>query len=320
MPLSALDCIGRGLYSLRANWPLILVQWLQGLAVTVLALAGFVPPLLVLGAGAVMSWRQASAWPEVLLGGLPDLGERLAGLGVSLLLALLATLLIWLLALVVYCFFQGGIWGILAAADRQAPPGAPRDWRWFCTFSVNHLVGWGGRFVWRYFRLTAVVSAVSLALACAVLLLVLLAAYGGNRWGETARTGIGCGGLLPIAFAGLSLALCTALAQAELARGEASAAAALRRSLALLGRRLGAVLLIAFLAALATLAVTLSSLALTFGLEAGAAGGVQAIVVRLLLMVLEWFAYGFVGIAFGAALVALVRSEAAAEVAGEAAA
>ena len=42
-----------------------------------------------------------------------------------------------MMAMLVHCYFQGGIYGVLMAGDRQAPAGKPRGSLWFRTFQCE---------------------------------------------------------------------------------------------------------------------------------------------------------------------------------------
>ena len=120
---SALDCFVRGLYSLRANWQLVPLVWLQQVVVLVLTFGSVVALLLPLGVGTA-AFRDLSAYslPE-LEGWLAELGTNLPQLLLPLLLGLVASLLVGLLAFLVFCWLQAGITAVLIAGERQALPG-----------------------------------------------------------------------------------------------------------------------------------------------------------------------------------------------------
>ena len=71
-----------------------------------------------------------------------------------------------------------------------------------------------------------------------------LTIYGGERWGGPAAVGIGCGGALPLGFLLVASSLWSLLAVADAARRESGTLAAARQGLRVLGRRLGAIVLI----------------------------------------------------------------------------
>lgn len=313
MRLSVIDCLARGLGSLRANWELVVVQWLLGIVVTALVIVGFLPVLLVIGPEVIGSLTAGADWAKAVAGGWPAIEERLAGLWAPLLVAALAMTLIWVLAALVYSFLTGGVLGVLMAGDRQAPAGRPRDWRWFRTFSGRDLVGWGGRYVWRYFVLVGLWGAIFLGWSVVVLLVAGLTVWGAQRWGGSAAAGIGCGGALPLTFLTLVLFAWSPLSFADLAQEDSRAGKALRRSLQILARRLGAVLLLIVLLVAATVAVSVGFLPFTLGLRLGlGSGSIAGMVGDFSVALLQQFLHAILSIGFVAALMALVRSEIAA--------
>ncbi|MFP5286295.1 MAG: hypothetical protein ACLGI9_11210 [Thermoanaerobaculia bacterium] len=302
MRLSAVDCLRRGWGSLMANWELVVLQWLQNILVTVLFLLGFLVPLLMLGLGTDLFTASGPS--------LEELAVELFNLTPTLLLALLAALAIWTVAFLVHCYFQAGTYGILVTADRQALPGPPRDRRLFRTFSLRDFLGWGGRYVWRFFWFINLFCVlVSLVFLVAVLWLVFIA-QGGQRWGEPAAMGIGCGGALPLGFLILVLGLWFGVAQADLAREESGVGAASRVGLSVLGRRLGAVALLFLLVLMASVALAIAFLPLSIGVDLVLPDApVARAVVHVLLFLLQGLPSALLMLALAAALVALVRSE-----------
>jgi hypothetical protein len=302
MRLSAVDCLRRGFKNLSANWELVLLQWLQSLLVPLLLLLGLAAPVAIL---AGPSWFER--------GRLPDLGHTLSRIAEApplLLLSLVAMLALWTLSYVVYCYFQAGTYGVLWTADRQALPGRPRDSRLFRTFSVRDFFGWGGRYVWRYFGFILLFGLfVGLAAGAAGLWIAFLV-RGGERWGGGAALGIGCGGIFPLGFLALILSFWFSVAQAGLAREESSVWSASRLGLAVLGRRLGAVILLFLLSlfAAAALAFAFLPLSIVVDLLLSDAPAARA-VTQLLLFLVQGLPNALLAVALGAALVALVRSE-----------
>jgi hypothetical protein len=301
MRLSALDCLRRGCQNLSANWELVLLQWLQSLLVPGLLLLGVVAPVAIL------------AGPSALDGRGPVLGKVFSRIGEAppiLLLSLVAALALWTLAYVVYCYFQAGTYGVLWTADRQALPGPPRGSLLFRTFSVRDFFGWGGRYVGRYFRFFLFFCLLA-ALAFGVLVLWIASiAQGGKTWGAGAGLGIGCGGLFPLGFLALVFSFWFSVAQADLAREGSSVWAASRLGLAVLGRRLGAVIFLfcLFLLAAAALAFAFLLVSIVVDLLLSGAPAVRA-ATQILLFFAQGIPSSLLAVALGAALVALVRSE-----------
>ncbi|HZF10076.1 MAG TPA: hypothetical protein VFE33_14900 [Thermoanaerobaculia bacterium] len=302
MRLSAVDCLRRGLASLWANRELVLIQWLQGFAFTLLLAIGFGLPFVVLGYD--LSTTDVLADPGRTL---PDLLPRAQGRLPGLLAALLGTLVLWLLAGLLHCYVQAGTYGVLLAGDRQALPGAPRSTRLFRTFSWRNFFGWAGRYGARFFGFANLIGLFFLGWGLLLLLWMAATLAGAARWGESGAFGIGCGGALPLAFLLLVLSLWYGVAQADLAREGSGVRAACRIGLEVLGARLGAVVLVfvlflcAFLAALGLVALGADRL-----LPAQPALRAAA---QIGFTLLESLTQGLLLIALGGTLVALVRSE-----------
>ncbi len=315
MGLAAIDCIQRGCTSLRANWELVLVQLLQSLLVTALVVVGLLPPLAVLGLSAGDAWRQLqSGDPTAAQGVAEALLAAVGASGPALLAAGAATMLVWLLAFLVACYLQGGIYGVLATADRQAPLGELRRPAWFRTFSWRDVQGWGRRNLWRFFLLWNLVLAVAGFWLLASAAWLVAAALGGERWGAGAAAGIGCGGALPLLFGWVTTALWASLSLAALADGGLGVLAAARRGAAVLGRRLGGVLLVFLLFVVVAFALTLVFAPLSVAFDLVLREQLMAnLAASAVLGLAQSLLSALVGIALVASLIALVRSEGAPE-------
>ncbi len=312
MKLSAFDTVYRGFVNTRANWELIFFQWLQGLLVAIITVAGLLPPLAALGLArpSVLS-AAVSDWPS-LLGSLTGLVERGRDSWMLLLVSLLVSSAIWLIAMMVYCYFQGGIYGVLTAGDRQAPSGTPKGGQWFRTFSCRDLRGWGSHYTWRFFWLFNLLILVSVAWLLLPLLLVLLSVWGNETWGGGAGFAIGCAGAIPVVFSLLVFALWTSLAQASLAGQDAGVLQAMRVGLQVLGRRLGAVLFIFIVVILGSVFVSLgfSVSSAVLRLILGRWDFVR-LVGEITIGMIQWAFSSALGVGLAAALIGLVRSETA---------
>lgn len=244
MKRSAIDCLRRAGHSTRANAGLIPLSLVQSFLFTLLFVVSLLPPVLVLGGMALLErdWN-AAAFEEWLAGLEVAAAANLAALA----LAVFASLVLGLLAVLVWGWFQGAMLGVLVAAERQAPSGAegrPGAWRWFRTFSLRDFAGWGGRNAWRFFWFFHLSVTVSLLLLLAGVLVALGAGLGYEAWGGPAAWGIGCGAALPLLFALLVYALWNLTAQPAVALPESGVLQGARAGLRLIGRRLGAVLLV----------------------------------------------------------------------------
>lgn len=241
---TAIDCLRRGFHSTRANWGLIPLKLLGDVLFAILFIVSLLPPVVVLGGMALFEadWSEA-ALQEWLLD-LPDL--YLTTLG-PLLLSILGSLVLGLLAVVVWGWFQGGLLGVLVAAERQAHPRAQDQaggWRWFRTFSLKDFSGWGGLYVWRFFWFFHLALTVSLVFLLLLALLVVGAVIGQERWGPGAALGIGCGGALPLLFLVLVYALWYTAAQPAVALEGSGPVRGSKLALRVVGRRLGGSFLI----------------------------------------------------------------------------
>ncbi len=309
--LSALGSLRRGFASLRANRGLVWLQWLQAAALWALTVGGLLLPLAALGLG---PWESYA----FLVEGEPppfshDLDRRIQGAAPALVAATVALLAVWTLAFFVYCWFQAGTYGVLIAADRQAPPGAS-DRRLFATFSGRDFAGWAGRYLWRYFGLVNLYLLLATPLLVLSLVWLVAVAIGAERWGIPAAAGIGCGGALPIGFLAAVLVLGMWLSMADAAREGSGAWTALRNGLRVLGRRLGASTLLALLLAAAVGVQVAVVLAATFAIEAlTPARTLERLAAVLTLNLAQWLVAAVVGVLWSAAAVALVQAELRAE-------
>lgn len=303
MRLSAADCLRRGWTNLSANWELVVIQWLASFLVLVLLALGLVLPLVILGIDVLASQ------------GVEDVLRRLADLRPGLSMALVAMMAVWLLTLLLHCFFQAGAFGVLASGDRQALPGPRRSRLLFRTFSLRDFCGWGGLYVWRFLRVRVLFWGLIAALGGAVLFWLIFLAVGGSTWGGSAAFGIGCGGALPLAFLALVLGLWFQVAQADLARDGSGVRSASRRGLHVLGRRLGAVVIFFLLFVGAAVGLSIVFLPLTAAADSLLSGapGWRALV-RLILFLLQSLPSTLLTMLLAGSLVALVRSETLAEI------
>ena len=315
LPLS--DCLSRGLANLTANWQLVPLFVAQRLLVGLLVIAGLLPPLVAVGVGVLTALLEAGD-PATALEILPGVLADLASQWLPIALGVLASLLVWTAAFVVFCYFQGGLYGVLAEADRRTPRGA--DWRAFAVFSAGLFHRQGRRLVWRYFWLLNLFAVLFTLLALALLGgLGLLgvglerAIAGGDPWRAGLLGGVGCAGALAFIVPSIALAIWMGVAQAEAAREGVEIGAATRRSLRVLFGRLPAVLGVFALAWVASMAVgSLLAPLWLFGVAGWARHGwLFPLGADVALAMLQWVLSGVVSLALAAVLVTLVRGEAA---------
>lgn len=303
MRRSPFACLARGVRSLRANPSLAVAAWLQQALTLLLTAAGFVPLAAALG----VPWRRLAAPPplarlldpEAVAAPLADLVLRWPEVAADLALALLAASLLWLAATALFCWFQGGIYGLLDAADRGAPAVTAR-WPRFRAVSWRGFAAAGRRLALPCFKLIHLYLLAVLVALLAWSLALLVAARLAGPGAELVAAGVGCA-LLAAVVAPFSLLAFASfwLAQADLPRRGATVGGAVRRSLAMLRRRPAdvTVLLAAYLAASLVVAAAAAPLA---ALAAGAAA-------HLVLLAVELAAAVALTTAFAAATVALMR-------------
>ncbi|HUO86546.1 MAG TPA: hypothetical protein VM617_04080, partial [Thermoanaerobaculia bacterium] len=239
MSASAYDSIVRGFASLRANWQLVPLLWLQQMLVLVLLVLGAAVPSAVVG---VEGWRRFAAWrpgrgDEALL----ELAAIVAPLALPLAIALLGTAVVWTLAVIVFCWFQGGSFAVLLAAERQAPPGPPGDWRLFRTYERGFFTGWARRLTWRYFGFWNLWGLAALGWGLALALLVVAAQAAALEWGVGGLVTVAVAGSLALGVGFFVLAGWGLVAPPHLAAETGGVGRSSRIALALLGRRPAAV-------------------------------------------------------------------------------
>ena len=324
MSLPAIECIRRGAANARANWELVLAHWVGVLATAILTIAGILPFALVIGfagfsgisaardAEQVEQWFQE--WATRVLG-------ELFTFSMPMVLALIAALALGTLAMIVYCFFQAGLYGLLVAGDRQAPagpvtarsaPGAspPGDWRLFRTWSSENFRGWGAHHVWRFFWFFNFALLVLTLILAAFAVFIGLVAVGGQSWGAVTAIAVGCGSVLPLILLLLFFGLWTLVAQADLASEESGVRLASRRALRIVGRRFGGLLLIVGLGIIASIVLAMVFMPLSLMVSLVTRDGlIMGMVLRSLLAVVQWGVGGVIQVGVAGSLVALVRSE-----------
>lgn len=253
---SAVDCLQRGLRSLRANWQLVPALAVQMLVVVALTLAGFFVLLAALGIS-VFAWLRTLGpdWPQRLADDLVRTLEAAPPPLVSLLLPLLAATLVWTVAFALACYLQGGVVGVLAEGESAAGPGLP-GWRSFRAFSVARFDRQGRRLFWRYFWLNHVIGAVVMVWALLWLVWVLLAVRLASDSDPTLGVAVGCVGLVPLILSLFAASLWSLLATVEAARWGSGVWQASRRGLTALRRQFVPVLVLGALALVGSMAVS----------------------------------------------------------------
>jgi hypothetical protein len=304
MRLSAVDAIQHGLLNLRANWQLVPALVIQSLVVSVISLLGLVPIVMVLGFAFVrgVATQLDSFEAEQFL-------LRLVEAGVPLIFAFLVATLVWTLAFVLYCYFQGGILGVLAAGESRAR-GQAGGWQSYRAFSRSAFFESAERLTWPIFWLVNLFMAVGLA----VFTVLAMAGWGlfvlRSDAPAAALIGLGCLALLVFALLLMFLSVWMQLALAEVATGARGAMAAARAALATAYRRLGAVVLLFLLLLVISIGVALVFAPFSMILEVALRDRLGAYLAgQALVSLAQWLASSIVGVGWSAVLVALVASE-----------
>lgn len=263
---SGFTCLRRAALSLRANPGLVPLVVLQSLVVALLFIASLVPPFLVLDGVDLITNGLSESAVEAWVEGLPG---ALAAQPGAVALAVLGSFVLGLVAVLAWGWFQGGLYGTLVAAEHQALPDAQDrsgGTAWFRTFGMREFAGWGGRSAWRYFWFFHLLLTVGLLLFLLVALVVFGVVLGYDTWGAGAAYGIGCGASLPLLFVFVVWGFWWAAAQPFLVLPEVGVGRATRAGLRLVGRRPGAMLLIALVLFVIAATVGIGFLVVELGL------------------------------------------------------
>lgn len=251
-----IDCLQRGLRSLRANWQLVPALAVQLLVILGLTAAGLLALLTGMGIGVVAWLRDLGPdWPQRLAEDLAMVLESAPPPLLPLLLPLAAATAVWTVAFAVGCYLQGGLVGLLAEAESAAGPGLP-SWREFRNFSLSRFDRHGRRLFWRYFWLDHLIGAVVLVWALLALVWLLLAAQMAGGGAVTLGVAVGCVGLVPLLLLLFLVSLWSIVATVEAVRPGASVLEAGRRGLDALRRRFVAVLVLGVLGLVGSMAVS----------------------------------------------------------------
>jgi len=317
--LGAFDALSRGIANVRANPWVILVAFLATLVTVVVAIASALPWLGLLGLepGDLVGAPRSPVDPGVLFERLRLLfspGELMAKFWIGLLsftVGLTAASLI-------YAWSWGGILGVLSAGDAQAPPGTGRPPMLFRTWSPRLLVGEGHRLAIRLLLVWCVLQLTALVLLVLVGAAVALGVAFGARHGMGAGFAVGCGAVIPVALLLIVVAMGGWLSKLQVVDPRHGVGSAIRAGFELLGRRLGAALVLSLLffvlsiASSMAISVSTTLLQLVTMTSTAASGLVLALV-----LLLQWLAAAALSVTFNAAGIALVRSERALESAAE---
>jgi hypothetical protein len=305
--LSAAAALGRGAANLRANRELVLVAVGGSVAIFGIIFLSILPWVATLGVD--LEWFTGKTDLTELrdfVDGMKSPQELVARLGGLVLSVLFA----FTLASFLYCWYFGGILGVLVAGDAQAPPGDGREPALFRTFSLRFFVHESGRLLWRVFLFLNLF----LLLWTLVLLLVVVAVVALGVFGKDAGLGAGCavacGALLPVGFVSFALLAAMELGQADLVRPESGVLAATAAGFRALSRRLGGSMLLLLLLIVASVLVAMAATALEL-LGDAALSGAAAFVFKAIFLLVRAVVGAVINLAITAAFIALFRDDAA---------
>lgn len=305
---TAAACLAAGWRRLRRGGVLVLLLWLEILLVALSTLAGLALPLAAVDFAPLRA--VASADRQAVLAGLVWLSEEadwrdLVPHSPLLITALGGLAVSWTAALFLYCWFQAGLYGVLAEPTTGS-------WR----TELRRFAAHGRRHLWRFFGLLHAFGLYLLLLLAVWAVAISLVAAGVSAWADAsggevsavpALAGLGCAATLPILFLVAVLALWFLLARADLVRPGSGVRAAQRRGWELLRERPGtvAVLGLVFVVAGLVASEALSPLTWLVGRWWGS-GSVGGWVVRGLIELASWGLYAAVAVWVAATTVALM--------------
>lgn len=275
--LSAFDCLSRGLANLRANWQLLPLLVAQQVAVAVLSLlsvAALFLPMVFFGGWAASLENLKDLPPELI-------GEELLLLLMELVqqdpwtlivmaaVALVPSTLVGVVALLTFAWLAGGIFATLRDGEERAPlaeeDGEAIGWRHFRAYRWQEFSDRGGRYMWPYFWYVNYFLVLALLALLFVVLVLVMAVWGGEAGGPTLAAVVGFGGLLPAVALYFGLALWYLVGMVEMVRGPgegegfAAVRAACRRAFRLLRQRWAALLILVGVFMGASIAVSLGT-------------------------------------------------------------
>ncbi len=299
--IAAIDALQRGVANVWRNWQVVPLQVTQTLAVSVLFLAGLVPLIFAVGWGFVRElwggWQ--GRWEP---GASSQLLERLTSAWGPLLLAGLIALVVWTMAMIVYCWFHGGLLGTLAAADTgDGPVVASYSWERFRSDC--------GRWCWPIFWMVNLWLAIGTVLLCGLFALVALTLVVLGDSYPVLFGLLGCVGVVTCFGAMLGLAIVLNVALARLVTSDLGVLGSCQAALGIALRRLPGLLLIMLLFFVASMALGMAMLPFNMAINSVARDLWQVLTVNSGLTLVQWFLSGAIGLGLAGTLIAIVRGE-----------
>lgn len=312
MRISAIDALQRGLLNLRANPMLAVWQVVQNVLIGIIVLAGLMPLVLALGAGAArVLWSASRSWDPSQNAELEDLMANAIEQWPLLLAALAAAFAVWTVAFLVYCWMQAGILSQLAAGDERAGGAARPAVADFKVYSRADFARAAASRIWKLFWLINLVAIVGLVI---LFLVILFLSLGLTLTGDSPNLGlafvVGCLLVLVTFVVFFFLFAWTGVAKAELVVGDRGVMEAFRRSFFLLWRRIGGVLLLLVLFIAASMALGVIFIPVSLLLDVATADSFSSqIVAQVALTLFQTPFNAVLTLVLSAAMVALVRGE-----------
>lgn len=291
-----------GIAAARANPALVAVRWLGDVAVAGLLVAGMLlPPVALFGTGFAgrftpLSEAFADRDPDALALAVLDLSDAVAAAPGAVTAGLAGLVAVWTAALFVYCWIQGGFFGVLLAADRG--PAA--------SFSAALFASEGRRLLRPYFWFVNLYATALLLVALLALLPLALVPAPSSGEPPLLSLAVAAAVLPTAALAAAALVVWYALGRVEVARGVGVSAASRRAARALV-RRPGPVLAVSLLAA--GVVLTVSGVAAPVGVALAALPGPASLAGVTVLAAAQSLAAAAVGTAYAGSLVRLMRTE-----------
>ena len=311
MRLSALESLQRGLLNLRGNWQLVPISWVLNLVSLLLSVLALLPFYLVLD----IDWPASDLTPDQASVWMMESMERLMAqvLTPAFWLAMISSSALLLALLAVYSFVQGAIYAVLSDGDRLAPRSGVAAGS-FRSFNWQEFQRHGGHYLWRFFWLFNVVFILWLVLVLVISIAFVLIAMVGAGAGVPAAVALGCAAFFPFVFLVVLLGFWTLIAQAEIADRDCSLGSGMRSAFRIVGRRLGAIVVLALVFGAAFFAVSLVFLTFALSIEMGLAMFERArFVTNLMMQVVQGLASAILYMVVAATVVALSRAERAQE-------
>jgi hypothetical protein len=310
--LSTLDALSRGFANVRGNPEIVAVSVIGSLAVLAVLLLSIWPWMSAVGIDPqwlldapeltdVSAWSEIAAVPSEIL---TRLGAFFLALTVGLTVSSIG-----------YCWYFGGVLGVVVSGDAQAPVGGGREPDLFRTWVWRFFVLEANRLTWRVLAYLSIFLGLMTLVTLGFVALIVFASLLSAKSGAGAGLAVGCGGLLPLFFAFAAVFGAMSIGQADLPRPQGGAMEAARLGFQVLGRRMGAIAALFVLLITISMAIGLVLGGFEYWIGAALAGSPTAFgIAQVAIVVVQLSLGALVQLGFMASFVALARAERAFEV------